>query len=410
MGKGLAFINSNNNFFQKFIHRDMKEIDDIVQAYQAAKKMEKRTALATVVQVEGSSYRRPGARMLVTEDGQLTGAISGGCLEGDALRKALLAITEQRNKIVTYDTTDEDDAKFGVQLGCNGIVHILFEPITDNDEHHPIQLLHKAISERKNSVVVTLFSLSDTKGTQPGTCLLCRDHGEMVYRDLIPGIGVPVEQEAMNVLCYKQSNTKQYYTGECEFTAFFSFIKPVVQLVIAGAGNDAIPLAQIAELMGWCTVIADGRANYATKMRFPTAKKVLVAKPNDLMEQLSIDEQTVFVLMTHNYNFDFELLKRLAYIDTDYIGVLGPRKKMQRMFDELQEQGFGISKDQQHKIYGPVGLDIGAETAEEIALSIAAEIKAVLSARNSRSLKMEAGPIHDRPPVLHLYNHCVKAS
>jgi len=139
----------------------MKEIADIVKAYKNALKAGLQVALATVVQVEGSSYRRPGARMLVAENGQLTGAISGGCLEGDALRKALLAIHEQKNKIVTYDTTDEDDAKFGVQLGCNGIVHILFEPIDNEDENNPVQLLQNSICERKNAVIVTLFSLNE---------------------------------------------------------------------------------------------------------------------------------------------------------------------------------------------------------------------------------------------------------
>src|SRR5690349_8381191 len=107
----------------------MKEIDDIIKAYERASERKTKTALATVVHVEGSSYRRPGARMLVTETGELTGAISGGCLEGDALRKALLAIAEDRNKLVIYDTTEDDDAKIGIQLGCNGIVHILFEPV-----------------------------------------------------------------------------------------------------------------------------------------------------------------------------------------------------------------------------------------------------------------------------------------
>src|ERR1700716_4205359 len=110
----------------------MKELQDIIKTFEEAKHQGKKTALATVVHVEGSSYRRPGARMLVTEDGKLTGAISGGCLEGDALRKALLAINQQQNKLVIYDSTDEDDAKFGVQLGCNGIVYILFEPITED--------------------------------------------------------------------------------------------------------------------------------------------------------------------------------------------------------------------------------------------------------------------------------------
>src|SRR3954463_14449770 len=117
----------------------MKEIQAIIQAFAEAQQQGKQTALATVVHVQGSSYRRPGARMLVTDDGQLTGAISGGCLEGDALCKALLAISQQRNKLVTYDTTDENDVTLGVQLGCNGIVHILFEPILPELENHPIE-------------------------------------------------------------------------------------------------------------------------------------------------------------------------------------------------------------------------------------------------------------------------------
>src|ERR1700753_1263405 len=123
----------------------MKEITDIIKAYNEAVKAGKQSALATVVNVEGSSYRRPGARMLVTDDGMLTGAISGGCLEGDALRKALFAINQQQNKLVTYDTTNEDDVQFGVQLGCNGIVHILFEPVDETRAYHPIRLLRELI-------------------------------------------------------------------------------------------------------------------------------------------------------------------------------------------------------------------------------------------------------------------------
>src|SRR5215475_1824495 len=118
----------------------MKELNDIIQAYDKALIQNKQTALATVVKVEGSSYRRPGARMLVTEDGGITGAISGGCLEGDALRKAQFAMFEQKNKLEIYDTTDEEDHKLGVQLGCNGIVYILFEPIQHEVENNPIHL------------------------------------------------------------------------------------------------------------------------------------------------------------------------------------------------------------------------------------------------------------------------------
>src|SRR5215207_5240419 len=119
----------------------MKEISDIINAFKEALLQGRQTALATVVHVEGSSYRRPGARMLIEDNGKLTGAISGGCLEGDALRKALLAINQKQNKLVTYNTMDDDDLEFGVQLGCNGIVHILFEPIEQTQVNNPITLL-----------------------------------------------------------------------------------------------------------------------------------------------------------------------------------------------------------------------------------------------------------------------------
>src|SRR5688572_20434070 len=150
----------------------MKEIKDIVKAFKQAVAKGKKTALATVVSVEGSSYRRPGARMLITEDGELTGAISGGCLEGDALRKALFVMSEQRAMVVTYDTTDEDDAKIGVGLGCNGIIRILIEPVTEEQVNHPIAMLETAIEKRELAVMITVFSFDRSVQQQPGTCLL----------------------------------------------------------------------------------------------------------------------------------------------------------------------------------------------------------------------------------------------
>jgi xanthine/CO dehydrogenase XdhC/CoxF family maturation factor len=147
-----------------------KEINNILNAFKIAQQEGRKTALATVVHVEGSSYRRPGARMLVEDNGKLTGAISGGCLEGDALRKALLAINEQKNKLVTYNTLHEDDVDFGVQLGCNGIVHILFEPIDPHQANNPISLLEKFYPGREDFVLVTLFSLKNVFAPQPGTC------------------------------------------------------------------------------------------------------------------------------------------------------------------------------------------------------------------------------------------------
>jgi xanthine dehydrogenase accessory factor len=342
--------------------------------------------------VEGSAYRRAGARMLITEDGQLTGAISGGCLEGDALRKARLVILQQEAMLVTYDTTDDDDAKLGVGLGCNGIIHILIEPITENTQT-PIDLLRIVMEGNTHAVLVTLFSLEYRKATQPGTCLYlaeatCLERGlaSSNFRELLLS-------DAERVLKDHRSETNNY-TANITYTGFVEHIHPVISLVIAGAGNDAVPLTKIAAVLGWNVTVADGRHNYALPERFPLANKVVVARPEELLSHIKLNEWTAFVLMTHNYIYELNLLKELLPLNLPYIGVLGPKKKLERMLAELQEMGIKTSENQLNNVYGPVGLDIGSEGAEEIALSIIAEIKAVLSARNGRSLKFKPVPIH----------------
>ena len=374
----------------------MKEIKDIIKAYDAAVDQGKRTALATVVHVEGSSYRRPGARMLVTEDGLLTGAISGGCLEGDALRKALMAINEQRNKLVTYDTTDDDDAKFGVQLGCNGIVHILFEPIDPAKEDHPLVLLKKATSERKPSVLVTLFAM-EARVLQPGTSYLLSDIAVAA-----PGMGLldeatkkAVAEASDAALLSQTSAVQQYILNQHTLTAFIEVVQPPIALIICGAGNDAVPLVSVANILGWEATLLDGRQTHATTQRFPDAHAVLVSRSERVMDHVQIDTRTAWVLMTHNYNYDLDVLRQLAATSCSYIGILGPKKKLNRMFDDLRTAGIAIPESLESRIYSPVGLDIGAETAEEIALSIAAEIKAVMYGRTALALRDKQTSIHD---------------
>ena len=362
----------------------MKEIADIISAYNSAFKENRKAALATVVKVEGSSYRRPGARMLVTDDGMLTGAISGGCLEGDALRKALSAIHQGENKLVTYDTTDEDDAKFGVQLGCNGIVYILFEPIFEEDEFNPIKMLKAANAKRENCVIATLFSLENKK--QPGTVMLFRE--QECLEKITDEISGSVKNDAFDVLKLKLSRFENYRIGKDDFDAFLEFVPPPVQIIIAGAGNDAQPLAEMANILGWEVIVADGRQTHCSVQRFPNAKELLIVKPEQLLPKIEIDGQTAFVLMTHNYNYDIALLNLLLDTNAPYIGSLGPKKKLIRMLEELNKT------DQEFRIHGPIGLDIGAETAEEIAVSIIAEIKAVLSGASAGMLKDKKNPIH----------------
>lgn len=369
----------------------MKEIDDIIKAYERALAQKTKAALATVVHVEGSSYRRPGARMLVTETGELTGAISGGCLEGDALRKALLAIHESRNKLVTYDTNNEDDARFGVQLGCNGVIHILFEPINPKARHNPITLLKKATTERRYSVIITLFSLLNRQ-SQPGTsCLL--NHKEFIVNDSIQNKNLPpdLRNDAQMALTTQLSLVKDYRP---DLIGFVEVIEPKIALVILGAGNDVIPLTQMAQILGWSTTLIDGRHTHANRQRFPNVHEICVIKPESLLDEVITDSRTAFVLMTHNYNYDLEVLRQLATVNCAYIGILGPKKKFFRMIDDLAEKGMELPEDMCENIYSPVGLDLGAETAEEIALSVAAEIKAVFSCRKPAFLREKEESIH----------------
>jgi xanthine dehydrogenase accessory factor len=367
----------------------MKEIIDIVSAYEKAVKAQKKTALATVVLVEGSAYRRAGARMLITEDGQLTGAISGGCLEGDALRKARLVILQQEPLLVTYDTMDDDDAKLGVGLGCNGIIHILIEPI-DDEKVNPITLLKAVIASREYSVLVTVFNIENRKAPQPGSCLFLADN-QAISNGLE---SLPYKTELLEDAKNTLDNQRSAITAYEGYTAFVECVKPLISLVILGAGNDAIPLTRIAAILGWNITVVDGRPNYVTAERFSAAGKLIVAKPEMVLNNIELNEWTAFVLMTHNYNYEFAFLQLLLPLHPTYIGLLGPKKKLERMLSELEESGATITERNLETIHGPVGLDIGSETSEEIALSVVAEIKAVFSERNGHPLKYKTTEIH----------------
>jgi len=376
----------------------MKEIRDIIKAFDESQKLGKQTALATVVHVEGSSYRRPGARMLIEDDGQLTGAISGGCLEGDALRKALLVMTEKRSRLVTYDTMDDDDAKFGVGLGCNGIIQVLIEPIDEESPNNPIKFL-KAINEkRQQSVLVTLFSLEDKKDPQYGTCLLVKEDKTII--DTTHVLKDVLIHDAEEVMINQASSFKNYISNDHNLTAFIEVIKTPVSVIIIGAGNDVIPLVDMADILGWETTVIDGRANYAKKERFASACQVLVSKPEQVLDQIEIDERTVFLLMTHNYNYDKAMLKQLLQKNVTYIGMLGPKKKRERILDEFKDEGLVFTEQQLSVLHSPVGLDIGAETSEEIALSILAEIKAMFANKDVQSLRKIKEVIHPRSATI----------
>jgi xanthine/CO dehydrogenase XdhC/CoxF family maturation factor len=334
--------------------------------------------------------------MLVTDDGELTGAISGGCLEGDALQKAMFALHRRTSMLVTYDTTDEDDAKLGAQLGCNGVIQVLFEPIDPGNPKNPIELLKRIAARRQYAVLITLFSLKDKRGAQPGTCALLSG-GELVSDGKADGVLWDVLQhDAFRAISEKKSVFRNYVSAAHDLTAFIEFVPPPISVVVIGAGNDVIPLVKMADVLGWKTTVVDGRPNLARPERFTPSCLVLVSKPESVLEQISVDDETAVLLMTHNYNYDLAMLRALLTRKVVYIGSLGPRAKLDRMLNELRDEGMTMPPGQLGRLYGPSGLQIGAETPEEIALSILAEIKAVMAKKTGGSLRENETVIHPR--------------
>lgn len=377
----------------------MTELQRLLLAYDEHRAANRACALASVVDVAGSAYRRPGARMLVTEDGQLTGAISGGCLEGDARRRARQTIRQGRATVVTYDSTDpEDDLQFGAALGCQGIVQILLEPLDFTDSDNPLELLRRwAEGVEAPAVVATVFSLAGAQApAQMGERLLLLPDGAV--QGTLPAsteLYDTILADARAALQAGQPATRHYAVGAGTVRVCLEILRPPVRLTIYGAGNDVQPLVRLAAGLGWRVQVVDGRPVQAQPARFPEAELVRVlplaevgAEPHDARFAL---------LMTHNYYYDLAVLRHLLHAPTRYIGLLGPRKKYERLLTDLQKEEPKAGDLLAGRLHSPIGLNLGAETPEEIALSVVAEIQAVLAGRPAGFLRDSPHPIH--PPL-----------
>ncbi len=248
--------------------------------------------------------------------------------------------------------------------------------------------------------------MQDKKDKQQGTILIFNPSLQVEKENTI--LKDALGKDAEKALQQKNSQLKKYTIKDKEYTAFIEYLDPVVSLVIIGGGNDVLPLANMAGIMGWETTIIDGRPAYAKAGRFPAHCRVILSRPENVLNEVNTDARTMFVLMTHNYNYEITVLPSLMHTDVTYIGMLGPRKKKERMLHELNEKGVVFNETQLSVLHGPAGLDIGAESPEEIALSIIAQIKAVLSNKNAGPLSHSTEPIHPREKYYSLLQQPVK--
>ena len=367
----------------------MKEITRIVDVFEQIDFSRRKAALATVVWVEGSSYRRPGARMLITDDGRWEGAISGGCLEGDALRKARQVMLDGQPIVVTYDTMDDGANSFGIGLGCNGIIDVLIEPIEPNSPQNPVALLKEFTQKRDVRALATVLKSDEFTGLAPGNRFVLNEQTD----ESIPGwlLG-----DMKNVFNTGKPLTRTYSILSGIAEVFIERIDPGIELVIFGAGYDVIPVAKLARELGWQVTVTDDCIAHLSPKRFPVATCVLYAGREVVIDQLTISNRTAAVLMSHNFNYDREVMEKLLTTDVPYIGMLGPRKRFDKMQDEFKKDGLHFSAASLGRVHAPIGLDLGAETPDEIALAIIAEIKAYFTKGAGGFLKNKSGPIHER--------------
>ena len=365
-----------------------KDLQDIVAAFEKIASLGKTAAIATLVKVKGSTYRRPGARMLMTSDGWLLGSISGGCLEGDVFEHAQRVMNSGKPTLVKYDTTESEDIIWGLGLGCQGIVHVLVERLTDDLELSSIAFLAECLHRRQTGVLVTVFGVEGRSPIKMGDRLLLHPDGT-VKSNFTDPVRSRIIDDAIAAAESTQSSVKTYQLPAGSAEVFIEVVQPPVPLIIFGAGHDAIPVVRLAKELGWHVTVVDSRPAYATTARFPLADAVILAHPQAVHKHISVDKCTAAVVMTHNYLHDRELLQTLLASPLSYLGVLGPKRRTEQLLQEL-----GMAEQLSH-LYSPVGLDIGADTPEAIGLAILAEIQAVLANRSGGSLRNRIGSIHN---------------
>jgi xanthine dehydrogenase accessory factor len=372
-------------------HRSVSEIADVLAAIESLSEKGERMALATIVAVRGSTYRRPGARLLVPEDGAPIGNISGGCLEGDVADMARVVMEEGRARLAGWDLTADDDAVWGLGLGCNGAIEVFIEPAEKAAEVAGV--LRMALNEERPISVVTILE-SQRAGVHPGARIVVRPDGSTDGSLGDPETDAAAVEAAGERLAVERSEIR---TLPGEVRAFVEVLEPPLRLLVCGAGHDAIPLVRAAAGLGWNAIVVDDRPGLLNVGRFPGAAGfVAVEAPEKVAVEAPIDERTFAVVMTHNFLRDKEYLRALIGSPAAYIGMLGPGARTQRIQMELGEEGI-VPDDGRERIHGPAGLDLGGEGPEEIAESIVAEIIAVKRGRAGGFLKERRGPIHDRP-------------
>ncbi|WP_271406214.1 XdhC family protein [Tenacibaculum soleae] len=335
------------------------EFKEIVQQIILNQQKGIQNVLATVVDLEGSSYRKPGVRMLLSSDKKITGAVSGGCVEKEVLRRAQSVFNDGKSKVITYDGR--------YRLGCEGVLYILLESVYLSSEF--ITTFSNHLSDRKPFSITSYYKREDEVFGNFGSVIKFNNNVTLPF-------------------------SKSFNPSEKNNNLFFEQkLQPLFRLLIVGGEHDAVKLSNQAALLGWEVEVITSIKDPKQLADFPAAKSVIAQTP-EVIQLTDINENTAVVIMNHNFTYDLRWLLKLQEQNPVYIGILGAAKRREKLLNELFNFTPDVTDTFLEKIHTPAGLNIGAETPEEIALSILAEILSVVRKKEVFSLKKITGKIH----------------
>ncbi|MGQ9626397.1 MAG: XdhC family protein [Anaerolineae bacterium] len=363
----------------------MKDIYRALAGFLARKE---KVALATIVRTRGSVPREIGAKMIIYPEGQHVGTIGGGCGEAEVMRAALDALADGKPRLVQVDLTG--DISLESDGICGGIMEVFIEPWEAGGE------LLRALEESRPAALVTIVSAGGTLADRVGRKALLQPQvpGTLEVPGTCSGLGLREAEEAILEEAHaalKEGRSlflEREIAGE-KVSLFVDVHLNPPTLLIAGAGHIAVPLARMAKMLDFRVVVLDDRASFANRERFPEADQLLVSPFTEALRHFPLDESTYVILITRGHRHDVECLRELIDAPVAYIGMIGSRRRIRGVFQLLKEEG--INPQKLARVHAPIGLDIGAETPAEIALSIIAEVVKVRRGGSARSLKLENG-------------------
>jgi xanthine/CO dehydrogenase XdhC/CoxF family maturation factor len=342
----------------------------IVETFEAWRRSGEPIVLATVFETQGSTYSKAGHGILISAGGEYQGLVSGGCLEGDLAERARKAATGRRATAVTYDLRDEADELWGLGIGCNGLLRVFLQPLYAADGYEPFATIAARMSSRTPAVVATVIE-SRLADVIAGATLVRYDGRTTAF-------GVPrVTATMLEARCDEVLETGRavFEADAAGLDVLCAPIKTIPRLLVLGAGLDAIPLVRLAADLGWSVTVADHRPAYTKRPGFAAATAVHTIAAAELSRALDLDEFDAIVVMSHHLATDQTYLAQLGAARARYLGLLGPPARKQRLLAALSDRGAVLRT----KLKGPVGLDIGADSPESIALSIVAELQATFA-------------------------------